>query len=76
MNADLLMNLADRYACAYESGEAVYGEARRDLENAVKQLFAERDTLAAGVLSPDDDAITKAIEVAERLKAASDRQEI
>jgi len=48
--------------------------AECDAENAafVRQLVSDRDTLAAGVLSPDDDAITKAIGVAERITAASE----
>ena len=64
-----LMKLADAY---YDYFARQSGKAQHDLQAAIESLVSDRDTLAAGVLSPDDDAITKAIGVAERITAASE----
>jgi hypothetical protein len=77
---DLLMKLADLYACVYESGDPVYVGARRYLASAIDSIVAERDTLAAGVEeyhcrlpAHRDEAVLKAaLEVTRRLKAASE----
>ena len=77
MTVNKIMKLADAYA---DAADHRWGHQRCALENAIKRIVAERDTLAAGVencyctLPPnwDSGVMKAALEVTRRLKAASE----